>query len=152
MLNVEQGLADGVRLYEQYRGWYLDLPDKGEQVVNPAALGAGQVFFNTFQPEGGSKGFCSDLGRSKSYRLSLFRPEKTEGEDNGEGLSPPPIIQTVRLRKAEPVDQRYAGDGELSRDEVTKVLNDGREFEEIQEMVDGTLREVYRVEDIDRLE
>ena len=152
MLNVEQGLADGVRLYEQYRGWYLDLPDRGEQVVNPAALGAGQVFFNTFQPEGGSKGFCSDLGRSKSYRLSLFRPEKTEGEESGEGLSPAPIIQEVLLRPTEAEDERYRGDGELNKTESVTMLLEGLIGEEIQKLVDDTLREVYRVEDIDRLE
>lgn len=154
MLNAAAGLADGVRLYEQYRGWYMDLPDRGEQIVNPAAIGAGSVFFNSFQPEGGTKGFCSDLGKSKAYRVPLFRPEKDDGKEFGEGVPIPPIIVTVKLNSGEPSCVGAAcGPGEITNEIVTVCIGcEGFDPVEITPVVDSTLREAYRVEDIDRLE
>ena len=58
MLNAALGLADGESLVDKHRGWYLDLPDRGEQIVNPSAIGGGFVFFNSFQPEGVQRAFA----------------------------------------------------------------------------------------------
>ena len=123
MLNAASGLAEGELLVDQHRGWYLDLPDRGEQIVNPAAIGGGFVFFNSFQPEGGTKGFCSDLGKSKAYRVPLFRPENDEGREFGEGVPIPPIIVTVKLNSGEPsCTGPDCGPGEIPNEIVTVCI------------------------------
>ncbi len=80
-------------------GWYMDLADRGEQVANPAAIGAGKVFFNTFQPGGTSNGLCSrPLGIGTGYAVNLFGPEFTTGTlIDGPGIPIPPVIATVLI-------------------------------------------------------
>ncbi len=153
MLNAALGLADGESLVDKHRGWYLDLPDRGEQIVNPSAIGGGFVFFNSFQPEGGTKGFCSDLGKSKAYRVPLFRPVKDEGKEFGEGVPIPPIIVTVKLDSGEPSCQGDAcGPGEIPNEIVTVCIGcEGFDPIEIIPASNNTVREAYRAEDIDRL-
>ena len=153
MLNVAVGLADDESLVDQHWGWYLDLPDQGEQVVNPSAIGGGYVFFNSFQPEGGTKGFCSDLGKSKAYRVPLFRPVKDEGKEFGEGVPIPPIIVTVKLDSGEPSCQGDAcGPGEIPNEIVTVCIGcEGFDPIEIIPASNNAVREAYRAEDIDRL-
>ena len=153
MLDVKVGLAEDAVLVDQYRGWFLDLPDQGEQIVNPAAIGGGFVFFNSFQPEGGSKGFCSDLGRSKSYQIPLFRPEAAQGREYGQGVPIPPIIVTVKLDSGEPSCQGpQCGEGEIPDEIVTVCIGcEGFDPVEIIPASNGAVREAYRAEDIDRL-
>ena len=153
MLDVNAGLAEDAVLVDQYRGWFLDLPDQGEQIVNPAAIGGGFVFFNSFQPEGGSKGFCSDLGRSKSYQIPLFRPEAAQGREYGQGVPIPPIIVTVKLDSGEPSCQGpQCGEGEIPDEIVTVCIGcEGFDPVEIIPASNGAVREAYRAEDIDRL-
>lgn len=153
MLNAASGLAEGELLVDQHRGWYLDLPDRGEQIVNPAAIGGGFVFFNSFQPEGGTKGFCSDLGKSKGYRVPLFRPENDEGREFGEGVPIPPIIVTVKLNSGEPsCTGPDCGPGEIPNEIVTVCIGcEGFDPVEIVPAADSAVREAYRAEDIDRL-
>jgi len=153
MLNAASGLANGESLVDKHRGWYLDLPDRGEQIVNPSAIGGGFVFFNSFQPEGGSKGFCSDLGKSKAYRVPLFRPVKDEGKEFGEGVPIPPIIVTVKLDSGEPSCQGDAcGPGEIPNEIVTVCIGcEGFDPIEIIPASNNAVREAYRAEDIDRL-
>lgn len=80
-----------------FDGWYLDLPDRGEQVANPSAIGGGKVLFNTFQPGGVSVGICArPLGIGKNYAVDLFSPEVPEtSECAGGGYCIPPVIATV---------------------------------------------------------
>ena len=153
MLNASAGLTDSEILVDSYRGWFLELPDRGEQVVNPSAIGGGFVFFNSFQPVGGTKGFCSDLGKSKSYRVPLFRPENDEGKEFGEGVPIPPIIVTVKLNSGEPSCKGTdCGEGEIPNEIVTVCIGcEGFNPIEIVPASDGTVREAYRAEDIDRL-
>jgi len=153
MLNASAGLTDSEILVGAYRGWFLELPDLGEQVVNPSAIGGGFVFFNSFQPEGGTKGFCSDLGKSKSYRVPLFRPEKDEGKEFGEGVPIPPIIVTVKLNSGEPsCTGTDCGEGEIPNEILTVCIGcEGFNPIEIVPASDGAVREAYRAEDIDRL-
>jgi type IV pilus assembly protein PilY1 len=82
-----------------YNGWYMDLPDRGEQVANPAAIAGGKVFFNTFQPGGASNGICErPLGIGTSYEANLFKPGYTTGEEiAGGGIPIPPVIATVKI-------------------------------------------------------
>ena len=80
-------------------GWYLDLPDTGEQVVNPSAIGGGKVFFNTLQPGGASRGLCTaPIGKGKGYVVDLFSPSFTEGEViTGDGIPIAPVIVRVLI-------------------------------------------------------
>ena len=153
MLNAANGLTESEILVDSYRGWFLELPDRGEQVVNPAAIGGGFVFFNSFQPEGGTKGFCSDLGKSKSYQVPLFRPQKEEGKEFGEGVPIPPTIVTVKLNSAEPsCSVSDCGEGEIPNEIVTVCIGcEGFNPIQIVPASDGTVREAYRAEDVDRL-
>jgi type IV pilus assembly protein PilY1 len=84
---------------EEFDGWYMDLPDRGEQVANPAVIGGGKVFFNSFQPGGDTDALCErPLGIGTGYELSLFGPEYTEGEEiEAPGLPIPPAIFTVLI-------------------------------------------------------
>ena len=152
MLNAATGLANGARLVDLYRGWYLDLPDRGEQVVNPSAIGGGYVFFNSFQPEGGTKGFCSDLGKSKAYRVPLFKPRKEEGKEFGEGIPVPPVIVTVKLDSGEPSCVGVTCGPGVVPDEVATVCIGCEGFNPvvIAPESDSTVREAYRAENIDR--
>ena len=153
MLNAASGLANGELLIDLYRGWYLDLPDRGEQVVNPSAIGGGYVYFNSFQPEGGTKGFCSDLGKAKAYRVPLFRPQNDEGKEFGEGVPIPPIIVTVKLNSGEPsCVGPDCGPGVIPNEIVTVCIGcEGFDPVEISPATDGAVREAYRAENIDRL-
>ncbi len=83
----------------EYDGWYMDLPDRGEQVANPAAIGGGKVFFNTFQPGGVSDGLCSrPLGIGTGYTINAFDPQFTEGNPiDGPGIPIPPVIATLLI-------------------------------------------------------
>ena len=152
MLNLATGLGEGERLLGTYRGWFLDLPDRGEQIVNPSAIGASRVFFNSFQPEGGTTGFCSDLGKSKSYTVNLFKPEPTEGKEFGEGVPIPPIIVEVDLNSAPPSCVGECGPGVLP-DETVRVCIGCEGFNPIpvDADVDAPVGEAYTAEDIDRL-
>jgi type IV pilus assembly protein PilY1 len=89
---------------QEYDGWYMDLPDRGEQVANPAAIGGGKVFFNTFQPGGTNEGLCTrPLGIGTGYAVDLFGPEYTQGTViDGPGIPIPPVIATVLMPPGEP--------------------------------------------------
>lgn len=95
-LNTE--FEEGESLVD-FDGWYLGLPDQGEQVVNAATIGGGKVFFNTFQPGGVSNGVCQEpLGIGTAYTVDLFAPEATAGEEiAGGGMPIPPILATVEI-------------------------------------------------------
>jgi len=136
----------------QHDGWYLDLPDRGEQVVNQAAVGGGYVFFNSFQAEGSSKGFCSDLGTAKAYRVPLFAPEAVEGKAFGEGIPIPPIIVTVRLSDADTTCEENCGPGRITDDVVSVIIGlEGFEVVDITPSPPSKVREAFRVENVDRL-
>ena len=61
-------------------GWYLDLPDRGEQVANPSVVAGGRVFFNTFQPGGTGGSLCElPLGIGTAYEVNLRNPQATQG-------------------------------------------------------------------------
>lgn len=84
---------------QELDGWYYDLPDRGEQVANPSAIGGGKVLFNTFQPGGVSNGLCTrPLGIGTGYAINLFGPEYTSGIlIDGPGIPIPPVIVTVLI-------------------------------------------------------
>jgi len=152
MLNAATGLADG-EVITDFAGWFLELPDRGEQVVNQSAIGGGYVFFNSFQPEGGNAGICANLGTSKAYRVPLFTPEDNGGEEFGQGIPIPPIIVTVDLNSNDPTcTGDGCGSGEIP-DEVVTVCIGCKGFNpvEISPVTDASLREAFRVENMDQL-
>jgi len=121
-------------------------------VVNQAAIGGGYVFFNSFQAEGSSKGFCNDLGTAKAYRVPLFAPEAVEGKAFGEGIPIPPIIVTVRLSDAEETCEENCGPGRITDDVVSVIIGlEGFEVVDITPSPPSKVREAFRVENIDKL-
>ncbi|WP_324731789.1 pilus assembly protein [Pseudomonas paeninsulae] len=86
--------AAGIYPNSTKRGWYYDLAGRGEQVINPAVIGAGKVFFNSYQPDGTSAGVCAGpKGIATGYSASLFTGacEMTTTTLVG----PPPIPPTI---------------------------------------------------------
>lgn len=82
------------------RGWYTSLLGRGEQVVNPAAIAGGKVFFNTYRPGGSSVGMCSrPLGVASGCAVDLFNPSACDlercSEIAGGGMPIAPVITTV---------------------------------------------------------
>lgn len=157
LLDASTGLAAGANQDEpienilHFDGWYLDLADRGEQVVNQAAIGGGYVFFNSFQAEGSNKGFCSDLGTAKAYRVPLFAPEAAEGRVFGEGIPIPPIIVTVRLSDADEPCEENCGPGRITDDVISVIIGlEGFEVVDITPSPPSKVREAFRVENIDK--
>jgi type IV pilus assembly protein PilY1 len=132
------------------RGWYTRLTGQGEQVVNPAAIAGGKVFFNSYQPGGASVGgLCSrPLGIGTGYQFSLFNPTRCENPATrivGPGMPIPPIITTVKIPDTD-------CDGPDCKP-VTVTLCIGCEgFEpvEIEPVTDPIRAKVYWNSDIDR--
>ncbi len=158
MLNAADGLPSepdengDVETLLDTRGWYLDLPDQGEQIVNQAAIGGGYVFFNSFQAQGSTEGFCSDLGTAKAYRVPLFAPEAVAGQEFGEGVPIPPIIVTVKLDNGQGDCVENCGPGEITDDVVTVIIGlEGFEVVDITPNPPSKVREAFRVENVDRL-
>jgi hypothetical protein len=142
-------------------GWYLDLPDQGEQVANPAAIGGGKVFFNTFQPEGGQQGFCQSIGTGKAYSVDLFDPSPETGTVlTGGGIPIPPIIATVANIPpgckegwcTDPPDDPCAVPGVCKKKTLCLGCEEGFNPIEIDPFVDPFRTPVYFTEDIDRHE
>ncbi len=152
LVNAAQGLASGAVITD-YDGWYIDLLDRGEQVVNQSAIGGGYVFFNTFQPDGGGAGMCANLGAAKAYRVPLFSPENDLGQKFGEGIPIPPIIVTVDLdSNGSSCFGAGCGSGEVTEDVVTVCIGcKGFDPVEIKPLSADQLTEAFRVENIDRL-
>ncbi|MDB4299615.1 PilC/PilY family type IV pilus protein [bacterium] len=153
MLDAEIGLADD-QIITDFAGWYLDLSDTGEQIVNRAAISGGTVFFNSFQPEGGRDGLCSNLGTSKAYSIPLFTPEVSDddGVDFGQGIPIPPIIVTVDLSSGDVTCPNVdgCGEGEITADIVTICIGcEGFDPIIVEPVLDATRKESFRVENID---
>ena len=99
LLNVTQGSGTACDA-RGARGWYTSLSGQGEQVVNPAAIAGGQVFFNTYRPGGASVGMCSrPLGVASGCAVDLFNPSACDiercSEIAGGGMPIAPVITTV---------------------------------------------------------
>jgi type IV pilus assembly protein PilY1 len=99
MFEVGTDLPDGKSLRLDYEGWYLPLPDRGEQGSNPAAIGAGRVLFDSYQPPVEGANVCEQpLGIGKSYAVDLFSPEDEEPvvvNCAGGGFCIPPLIEVI---------------------------------------------------------
>jgi type IV pilus assembly protein PilY1 len=154
---------DAEAFSQEYDGWYIDLPDRGEQVANPSAIGGGKVFFNTFQPGGDTDALCErPLGIGKAYALSLFGPEFTEGEEiEAPGFPIPPSIFTVLLPRGyqdcegnncpTPPENQCATEADGCR--VADICIGCKDLSDIEELLldpPPLRRRVFFTEDIDR--
>lgn len=108
------------------RGWYTSLDGRGEQVVNPAAIAGGQVFFNTYRPGGASVGMCSrPLGVASGCAVDLFNPSACDiercSEIAGGGMPIAPVITTVCVGCNAPKPDPDSENGELIYDDPDHV-------------------------------
>ncbi len=151
MLNAATGLGAAESILD-FDGWYLNLLDQGEQVVNQSAIGGGVVYFNSFQPVGNNDGLCANLGTAKAYGIPLFDPVDDRGTVFGQGIPIPPIIVTVDLDSGDPsCTGDGCGSGEIPDEVVTVCIGcQGFDPVEITPQTDGQLSEAFRVENVDR--
>jgi type IV pilus assembly protein PilY1 len=91
------------------KGWFMDLPNRGEQVVTSALIAAGMVAFNTNRavPTAEAAACAAPLGEARGYWLNLVNASgaiaagnKTCGGDRssvfvGGGLTPSPTLARV---------------------------------------------------------
>ena len=100
----EGGVTPGSGL----KGWYMNLPFRGEQVVTSALIAAGMVAFNTNRPVATTSDSCSaPLGEARGYWLNLVNASGAIGAGTrncggdrssvfvGGGLTPSPTLATV---------------------------------------------------------
>lgn len=149
MANVSS-LSEGDPI-DAFDGWYYVHADK-EQVVNPAATAFGQVFWNSFTPDGSNTNLCANLGTSYGYRVPLWSPsiDDLTREESGEGIPTPPVITTVKISDDDPSCTQDCGDGDLTDDTINVCIGcNGFEPIEINPTPDSSLREAFRAENID---
>jgi type IV pilus assembly protein PilY1 len=91
------------------KGWFMDLPGRGEQLVTSALIAAGMVAFNTNRPVATASDSCSaPLGEARGYWVNLVNASgavatgssRNCGGDRssvfaGGGLTPSPTLATV---------------------------------------------------------
>ncbi|MBT8768994.1 pilus assembly protein [Metapseudomonas boanensis] len=127
------------------RGWLLDLAGRGEQIVNPATIAGGQIFFNSYRPGGTSENGCSrPLGIATGYRVNLFNPRSCDVERTtdiaGGGMPIPPIITTVPVTDEKGNEQT-----------VTVCIGcEGLDPIPIEPETDQTRRRIFWNSDVDR--
>lgn len=151
MFNVESSsLAEGQTI-AAFDGWYYEIPDRGEQVVNQSAVAGPYVFFNTFQPEGGRSGICSNLGTAKAYTAPLFVPDAPEVDNiDGGGIPIPPIIATVDLSATTAECTGDCGDGVIDDSVVTVCIGcKGFDPIEIEANPGSQILPTYQAEKLD---
>ncbi|PLW81610.1 hypothetical protein CWI75_14145 [Kineobactrum sediminis] len=156
MHQIGTPFPDGENL-QNFKGWWLDLPNQGEQVANPAVVGGGRVFFNTFQPGGAPGDICgSPIGIGRGYAVDFFNPEVPTGQEiDGGGIPIPPIVVTVRIPEGctatdcsnyEPVCETPPC-GEVR----TGIIGwDGFSFEQLDPAINPQIRRVFFTEDLER--
>jgi type IV pilus assembly protein PilY1 len=101
---------DAVTPTSNLKGWFMSLPNRGEQTVTSALIAAGMVAFNTNRPVATSNDSCSaPLGEARGYWLSLINASGAIGPSAGTrscggdrssvfvggGLTPSPTLATV---------------------------------------------------------
>lgn len=89
------------------RGWFMNLPNRGEQIVTNALIVAGMATFSTSRPGGSGTDICSrPIGIASGYWVNLFNASggigveapcggRRSSELAGGGLPPAPVLATV---------------------------------------------------------
>ena len=84
-------------------GWFIDLPQAGERITEPAAVVAGAIFFTSYLP---SSEVCEAGGHSWLYRVSFedgSAPDDGEEDgfdgsrsmDMGDGIASRPVVDII---------------------------------------------------------
>lgn len=102
----------GVSPNSGLRGWFMDLPGRGEQTVTSALIAAGMVTFNTNRATPSSAQACRNpLGEARGYWVNLLNGSGGVGVGNascggdrssvfvGGGLMPSPTLASVVIGK-----------------------------------------------------
>lgn len=100
----------GVTPGSSRKGWYMNLPYRGEQVITSALIAAGMVAFNTNRAVTTVTNACSaPLGEARGYWVNLVNASGAIGVGNnrcdgdrssifvGGGLTPSPTLATVEV-------------------------------------------------------
>ncbi|NCC29595.1 MAG: hypothetical protein EOM22_16005, partial [Gammaproteobacteria bacterium] len=98
----------GVTPSSTQRGWFMALPNRGEQTVTHALIVAGMATFSTSRPGGSSVDICSrPIGIAAGYWVNLFNGSGAIGDIDqicggrrsttlaGGGMPPSPVIAIV---------------------------------------------------------
>ncbi|WP_439107204.1 pilus assembly protein [Congregibacter sp.] len=136
-------------------GWLFSVPDRGEQIVNPAAIGGGRVFFNSYQPGGEDRGLCSPpLGIATAYDIPIFSPVISDGTElPGGGMPIPPVIATVSIDPPGYNPDCVPSETNVCEEPVTRTVCigcTGFDVIELDPSVDQTRQRVWWIEDMDR--
>jgi Tfp pilus tip-associated adhesin PilY1 len=98
---------EGVSPTSGLKGWFMDLPGTGEQVVTSPLIAAGMVAFNTNRPDPTGTTCRSPLGVASGYWVNLVNASGAVGAGNktcggdrssvfvGGGLTPSPTLARV---------------------------------------------------------
>lgn len=147
--SVDPGcISSGVYASTETKGWFFDLPNRGEQAVNPAAIAGGDVFFNTYQPGGTKVGVCSrPHGIATAYRLNLFNGSFCGREPvliPGGGMPIAPTLSTVKAT--------CTSGANCDKDKVVTVCIgcEGLKSTEIKPETDRSRQRRYWASDIDK--
>lgn len=94
------------------RGWFMNLPGRGEQTVTSAVVVSGMVTFSTNRATSGSANMCSataNLGEARGYWLNILNASGAIGAGNATcggnrsnlfaqgGIVPSPTLATVQI-------------------------------------------------------
>jgi type IV pilus assembly protein PilY1 len=94
-------------------GWFMDLPDRGEQTVTSSVIFGGTVFFSTNRPVPTPPNSCdTNLGEARGYAVNLLNASGVigtgglcggdrSGTFTGGGLPPSPVVGTVPVVQAD---------------------------------------------------
>lgn len=140
-------ISSGIYASTETKGWFFDLPNRGEQTVNPAAIAGGDVFFNSYQPGGTQVGVCSrPHGIATAYRLNLFNGSFCGREPvliPGGGMPIAPTLSTVKAT---------CTSGPDCEDKVVTVCIgcEGLKSTEIKPETDRSRQRRYWASDIDK--
>ncbi len=104
--------STGVAPGASARGWFMDLPGRGEQVVTAAVAVGGMVTFSTHRATSGNLATCAanaNLGEARGYWLNLLSGSGAIGAGNATcggdrsgvfvqgGIVPSPTLATVQI-------------------------------------------------------
>lgn len=133
------------------QGWFMSMPGRGEQIVNPGAIAGGDVLFNSYRPGGTQAGMCSrPLGIATAYQMGLFNGSacgrQRSEEIAGGGMPIAPTISTVNIK----VDPDCQGSACETRTETICIGCKGLKPTPIVPTINDSRTRVYWNSDIDR--
>ena len=113
MSNFTSSTSCNTQLDGDKNGWFMDLPDRGEQTVTSAVIFGGTVFFSTNHAVPTPPNSCDlNLGQAKGYAVNLLNASGVIGSGStcggarngvftGGGLPPSPVVGTVPVKQAD---------------------------------------------------